>query len=100
MTDRFHEEDHGIRRVDQGWALVRDKPVIPGVSILIDLPPQEDYHILPIGDCGRHWMLIGCRCSPRVIRILDQGLVYLHQAHDEREISPDPLINALTDLLP
>ena len=94
MGDRFHEEEHGLRRVDRGWCLIRSYD-IPDVD-----PETVDYHILPIGDCGRHWMLIGCGCNPSVIQVQDQGLVYLHKAHDERVDSPDPLINALSDLLP
>ena len=97
MDDRFSEEHHGIRRSDGGWALVRswETSEEDPEEIL-----QTDYHILPVGDCGRHWTRIGCPCSPRVERILQDGLVYVHRALDDRVEVPDPLINSLSDLLP
>lgn len=100
MSERFHEEEYGISRSDQGWALIKYKPIHPQVSILVDLDPQTDYHLVPVGDSGRHNLAMGCKCCPELIRSLSDGLVFRHYPFDNREQSPAPLINSLDHLLP
>ena len=80
---RWHEEDHGLRRADQGWCIFRfsSDPVLEEGDV-------PDLHILPIGDDERHFLAVGCDCGARVIQVEPEGgLVIKHSPYDTR---PDP----------
>ena len=81
---RFHEEEHGLNRASRGWVLLRVEDEDQGEVV------QVDYHILPVGDEGRHHLEMGCSCSPELMMWTADHLVYLHRPYDER----GPLVQA------